>query len=94
MKFLVGMKNLNRLSAKRSGIDDEGLAAIGKLTELEILGLNECPITDSGLTHLTGLKKLTWLGLYKTKVTEAGVKNLKKDLTKMSANIGMGQIIR
>ncbi len=58
----------------------EDLATVGKLTNLEVLELDECPITDRGLPHLEGLKKLKTLDLKDTKVTATGVERLRKAL--------------
>jgi beta-lactamase regulating signal transducer with metallopeptidase domain len=59
-----------------ANLDDEGLACVGKLLDLEELYLDKTNITDSGLTQLEGLSHLKVLILENTKLTDAGLKHL------------------
>ncbi len=46
------------------GVNNDGLAAIGQLRQLEVLQLQGCPlISDKGLRPLTALPRLEWLSL-------------------------------
>jgi hypothetical protein len=58
-------------------VDEATVAAIGKLTGLEELGITFSALGDDKLSGLTGLKKLRVLRLNNTKVTDAGLLKLK-----------------
>ena len=58
-------------------IDDNGLAPLGKVTQLVWLNLRGTKITDAGLPHVGACKSLTRLHLEKTGITDAGLVHLK-----------------
>jgi hypothetical protein len=59
-----------------ANLDDEGLAFVGKLRDVEELRLSRTQVTDKGLAHLTELTHLKVLDLDNTKVSGAGLKYL------------------
>jgi len=52
------------------GADDDWLARLVGLSDLEFLNLTDLPITGQGLQHLAGLKQLKTLGLGGTQVND------------------------
>lgn len=88
VKHLGELKTLRDLQIDFSRLTDASCAPIGKLTELEYLGLERCvKLTDRGLKDLAGLKKVTWLILHGDNwddmgrkenqgVTDAGLRHL------------------
>lgn len=66
---------LRELEFRGFSVDDEALAAIAALKELEIIGLPE-EITDAGLAHLAGLTRLRRLDLSNGAITDAGLLHL------------------
>ena len=71
-------------------LDDEGLAQVGKLLDVEELHIGNTRITDSGLAHLEGLSHLKVLILENTKITDAGLTHL-APLDKFEAAISRQQ---
>jgi hypothetical protein len=69
------------------GITDAGMQHIGKLTNLELLSLQNASITDEGLRHLEKLKSLKTLNLTRTNVSAAGVARLQSSLPKCIISI-------
>ena len=57
-----------------SVVTDASLRHIGRLNDLQSLGLSQTQVTDTGLRHVGRLKSLHILDLSKTKVTDAGLK--------------------
>lgn len=66
------------VSANRSHITDEHLAALAPCTEVTDLSLEGTGITAKGIAHLSGLTKLEWLNLYGCKVGDAGLAQIAK----------------
>lgn len=66
--FVVKGVNLDRTK-----VDDEGLAHLAGLNDLEALRLNSTGVTDKGMIHLKGLPKLALLELSFTKVGDEGM---------------------
>ncbi len=64
-------------------LEDDGVAAIGKVRGLTRLHLDNCAVTDEGLTHLRGLPELQELGLRQSHISAAGLRQL-KDLPKLT----------
>jgi len=60
-----------------STVDDAGLEAIGRLTDVQELNLNYTDVTDAGLEHLNGLTNLKKLYLNDPKITNAGLVHMK-----------------
>ncbi len=71
---MTGLEYLNLESTRATDADVAHLAALAKLTHLD-LGYNP-GVTDAGLQHLTGLRRLTGLRLYGTKATDDGAAGL------------------
>lgn len=71
-------KQLVWLRLDNSNINDEGMAALGELTNLNKLYLANTGISDKGLLHLQRLDHLTYLNLVATKVSTQGLLALKK----------------
>ena len=70
----VDFRHLTALPALRkavlweiTGLTDEALAHIGKVTTLQELELGDAEVTNAGLKHLRGLSALSYLGLGWTK---------------------------
>lgn len=78
---MTGLEYLSLESTKATDADVAHLAALVKLTDLD-LGYNP-GVTDAGLKHLTGLPRLTGLRLYGTKVTDDGAAELTGALPKL-----------
>ncbi|HBN78214.1 MAG TPA: hypothetical protein DD473_20865, partial [Planctomycetaceae bacterium] len=79
-KEISHFQKLRFLDLNHSGINDEQLANLAGLTELDRLWLPSNPITDAGLKHLVGLTKLRDLQLQQTGVTAAGIAKLQEKL--------------
>jgi Leucine-rich repeat (LRR) protein len=74
---LASMKGLRRLRLPGSKIQDDSLAIIGQLTQLENLDLNDCnAITCVGVAHLRTLTKLRSLTLSGQSADDASLKSL------------------
>lgn len=73
------------LNLARTGVTDNGLAALKGFTELRRLHLENTAIGDAALIHIAGLTKLEYLNLYNTRVTDSGLAHLKnmKSLRKL-----------
>ncbi len=84
---------LNTLLLKKTGITDEGLAQVGKLTTLTTLDLGNNKFTDAGFAHLSGLVNLEILDLnHGIAITDAGLQHL-KGLTKLQ-NLNLRYFIK
>ena len=64
------------LDLGKTGITNQGLETVGKLTNLTKLHLENTDITDDGLSQLSQLNNLEYLNIYGTSVTDAGLKHL------------------
>ena len=62
--------------------NDEELANLDNLNELEAMDLEGTGISDEGLDALRPMKQLRYLVLRKTKVTNSGAQRLQQDLPK------------
>jgi uncharacterized protein (TIGR02996 family) len=69
---------LKELFLRNNRLGGEAIAPLGRLRQLESLGLDGNPIRDDDLAHLSGLVKLKWLNLEGTEVTGAGLVHLRK----------------
>ena len=58
-------------------LDDDGLARLSGLTQLENLHLPDTTVTDAGLVYLAGMSKLIQLDLRRTRVTGTGFASLR-----------------
>ncbi|HCN27971.1 MAG TPA: hypothetical protein DIT64_04135, partial [Verrucomicrobiales bacterium] len=77
---LAALKNLRALElySTSSPLNDEGLAAVATIPQLEELNLSDLSqITDAGMAEVAKLGKLTKLDLDRTKITDAGLEPLK-----------------
>lgn len=70
------LRDLQVLDLTKTGIHDEDLAALARLTQLQELDLDENPITGTGLRHLAELSSLTQLDLDRTPLTDEGLENM------------------
>ena len=78
---LTALPRLNELLLHGTDFTtDEGLSSVGKLGQLQVLGLSHTKTNDTRLKHLRGLKKLEQLELSDTSVSEAGLAALKQAL--------------
>jgi hypothetical protein len=79
---ILGMPRMTHLEVWQTGVNDEGLADLAKLTTLEHLDVagvwipRRKAVTDAGLVHLRGLENLKYLNLYDTPVTDDAVEAL------------------
>ena len=77
---LATMTRLRALNLKKNGfgrkITDEGLKALGPLTELESLNLYGNELSDEGLVHLQPLQRLQELDLSLLSLTDKGMEHL------------------
>jgi len=77
---LATMTRLRALNLKKNGfgrkITDEGLKALGPLTELESLNLYGNGLSDEGLVHLQPLQRLQELDLSLLSLTDKGMEHL------------------
>ena len=89
LKQLAGLKNLRRLHLEKTGIGDDGAAALKDLGELRYLNLYGTKVTDKGLAAIGNLKKLENIYLWQTPVTDAGAAELQKALPKAKINRGI-----
>ena len=62
------------------GPTDQGLASVGKMTNLEQLTIYAHAITDAGLVRLSGMAALRKLHIKNTQVTEKGIERLREAL--------------
>ncbi len=84
---LTALRELRHEAPATAGapvITDAGLAAIGKLSNLEVLYLDGTQVSDAGIPYLKPLKKLADVDLDETQVTLAGIHALKEALPKAS----------
>ncbi|WP_372369342.1 hypothetical protein [Candidatus Uabimicrobium sp. HlEnr_7] len=80
VSYLTTLFNLRVLSM-HSGINDESLEQIKKLTKLSYLDLKYTHFTDKGLEHLQALTSLEVLNLTSViGITEEGIRKLQKEL--------------
>lgn len=81
---LKGLQTLRMpLRASVDGSSDEGVIALGGVTQLTTLDLNCRLVTDAGLKGLANLKNLTILNAHFGRVTDAGAKDI-AGLTKLT----------
>lgn len=65
------------LDLGETGVGDEGLVVVARMTGLRRLYLQNTQVTDEGLVHLSGLNALHYLNLYGTDVSDDGLQHLK-----------------
>lgn len=61
------------LNLAGTGLDDDGLAALSSLVQLERLRAEQTALTDAGLPHLKAFSQLRYLNLYGTGITDPGL---------------------
>ena len=76
LEYLTAAPKLQNINLWGTGVTDEGMVSIGKITGLTSLNIDDTYIHDDGLAHLAPLTKLTFLHLGKTKVTDEGLPSL------------------
>jgi hypothetical protein len=75
MTLAERLPNLTTVHLDRASVTNQGLTAIGRLTRLKQLWLNDNPaITDDGLPSLCALAQLEQLRLERTSVTAPAIK--------------------
>ena len=84
---LIGIDYFGRvteawLDSSSAGVD-AALVHVGRLTQLQQLGLYRSPLSDAGLVHLKGLTRLSKLSLGETRLSDAGLAHL-SGLTNLS----------
>lgn len=85
---IAAMSGLQMLYAKASGITDDGIKHLGKLTKLDTLDLSDnFGITDACLADLKKLSALKNLNLSGTELTDKAVDVLKEMQTLQSLNV-------
>jgi Leucine-rich repeat (LRR) protein len=72
LKHVTGMKNVRELAVP-TGMDDQGMACIGRLTSLRSLYFKENRVTNGGLAHLAKLQALEELELGGGQINNAGL---------------------
>src|SRR5205814_306367 len=73
---LESWKALRGLFLGRNHLTGESLAGLGRLEQVERLGLDGNPIRDGDLALIAGLEGLKWLDLEDTGITGAGLEHL------------------
>jgi hypothetical protein len=73
---LQHLTHLRLFNLARTGLDDEGLAYLGKIENLEWLDVQLNPISDTGVAHIARLKNLKYLSLNRTAITDRGLRSL------------------
>jgi uncharacterized membrane protein len=72
IRSLLGIKDqLVWLQLSNTGISDDALQLVGKLSNLRKLNVSRNTISDKGVNHLLGLSNLKYLNLYETNVTDS-----------------------
>jgi Leucine Rich repeat len=85
---IAAMSGLQMLYAKASGITDDGIKHLGKLTKLDTLDLSDnFGVTDACLADLKKLSALKNLNLSGTELTDKAVDVLKEMQTLQSLNV-------
>ena len=75
---MEALPRLRSLDLQVRRIDDDGLADLEKLSQLQDLSINGTQVTDAGSARLKkGLKNLQKLILYATEVTDTGSEQFK-----------------
>ena len=93
MKHLSHLLELRRLFLRRLDLDDESLAPLHGLTNLEWLFLNGNErLTGEGLVHLSGSQDLNFLQLYETGMTDVGLAEIGKFHALETLNVGQTKI--
>lgn len=83
LHLLTDFPNITRFYLERTEIHDNGMAALGKMRQLEELNLSFNHITDEGLLNISSLTNLTALDLSGCgSITDLGLEAL-KDMKKM-----------
>jgi Leucine-rich repeat (LRR) protein len=86
---MIGLPALRQLYLDQCpGIDDAALEQLGRLTDLELVAVEDTPITDQGLRHVGQLRKLHTLMLDRCKITDQGIAQL-TGLTELRS-LGLG----
>jgi hypothetical protein len=71
LRKLSRLDGLKELALKESQATDEGLAHIGKMSELEALWIWDArSATDAGVAHLAGLKRLQQIHISQSQITD------------------------
>jgi hypothetical protein len=70
--------------SKSSTATDLAMVKVGRLSQLQILTLDDSLVSDLGLSQLNGLNRLSWLDLGRSTVSDAALMHL-KGLTKLSS---------
>ncbi|MFD2521411.1 c-type cytochrome domain-containing protein [Emticicia soli] len=78
-EFKTLAKNIIWLNLSANNLNDDDLAFLQNLTNLEKLRVEKNPLTDEVCKHLTGLKHLEAVNLNETHITEKGIKELAKN---------------
>jgi hypothetical protein len=78
VKHLPALRHVTALDASRTSIGDDAMRAIGGMSGLFSLTLNETKLTDEGAKHLVGLSNLQALHLAQTEITNGGLNSLGK----------------
>jgi Leucine Rich Repeat (LRR) protein len=73
---LPSLRRLRTLSLTFTQITDEGVAVLGRMPQLEILGMSSPQITNASMDHLTKLQNLRWLGVEVSQMDKKGVARL------------------
>ncbi len=66
------------VNLSNTGVRDEDLMAVSKLSKMQILSLSKTGISDKGLVHLKNHRMLRQIFLHRSKVTDSGVDVLKR----------------
>lgn len=77
---------------KACNLTDEDFRAIGGLTNLEFVCVQDKTITDSGAAHLHNLKGLQVLYLDLPKLTDRGLKDLRQALEPKRCDISISTL--
>jgi hypothetical protein len=73
---LENVPNLESLDLFETGVGDDDMPLVGKMSKLKMLILEDTDVTSAGLRHLANLTELRVLWLSKTQIDDRGIRHL------------------
>lgn len=72
-----GSESVFEVDLSGTTVDDQALARLPGVTDVQWLDLRNTAVSDAGMQHLARCQELRWLWLYDTRVTNRGLEDLK-----------------